>query len=859
MKGKLKDLVRLVLAAGIASGFIVVLSIPLDPSIPAIGNLVNPYGGFWSIDHKTPGTMDVDMPFLEGQVTVIKDTYGEPHIYAQYESDAVAVLGYLQGRDRMFQLEMIRRQASGLLAEAAGPDALEVDKLYRNIRLRSAGENLTEWVKATDPALYAKLEKYTSGLNYAIDTAGTLPLEFHLLGIRPVHWTPADCLTVEKIMDNMLTFGTEDIQRTMLREALDNAGFENVMEEIYPLVTPFQKPVTVDYGTAPGEHPVTPFSVANPEMANFGAISSWIERAQAAAPIPARQGFGSNNWVVNASKSATGFPILCNDMHLEWSLPMIWYTAHLKAADTGLNVQGFTLPGTPLVIVGHNEYVAWGMTNAACDHIDWYSYTANSTHYLYKGSWLPFGTRTETIPVKGGSPVLFTIRSTIHGVVMDNGNLPYDLTGSVIGTVLAFRWVALVTNTTTFKAVYGFDHARNMTEFDEALSYFALPSQNVVYADRYGNISIRCSGWVPFRKDVNATNDACRFVINGSAGEHEWNGTFIPFDKLPHSVNPPQGYLASANQLSAGPNYPEYFQHEMDTGYRARRINELLADDSAVTVADMVAIQLDVYDKSAEWLVPEILRVFNNETTFPSAQKTLLVNQSMSILTAWNVSTDRCKMLKNLAAPTIYSAILEKFNELTFDEVVAFAGEAFYALPEVNVLENLTLNAPTSKWFDDNSTAGVVENCSIILREAIKQGIVRLAASTIFSGKAPNDWAYGLAHHVYWHHLAYLEPLGAGPYEADGSSFTPNPSYAMLFQNADWGASERMIVDFSRWDNAFDTSKIIIPGGSSGDPASPHYTDQLQMFLRGEYHGLEFHQTAAAFPATSVEARWTFN
>jgi penicillin amidase len=513
----------------------------------------------------------------------------------------------------------------------------------------------------------------------------------------------------------------------------------------------------------------------------------------------------------------------------------------------------------PYVIVGHNENVSWGFTNAGCDHIDWYSYTANSTHYLYKGSWLRFGTRTEMIPVKGQATVPFTIRSTIHGVVMDDGNLPFNLAGSAVGTVVAYRWVALVANTTTLKAVNGFDHAGNMTEFDEALSYFSLPSQNAVFADRWGNISIRCTGLVPFRDGVNATNnaDVCRFVLNGSAGEHEWNGSYIPFERLPHSVNPSQGYLASANQLSAGEDYPEYFQSSADTGYRARRINDLLANDPAVTVSDMAAIQSDVYDKSAEWLLPEVLRVFNNATAFPSAQKTLLVNQSMSILAAWNASTDRCKMIKTLVAPTIFTAILEKYLELTFDEVTTFTGESFYVLPEVNVLENLTLNAPNSKWFDDNGTAGV-ENCSYILREAIKQGIARLAASATFSGKPPSEWTYGLAHQVYWHHLAYLDPLAQGPFPASGSGFTPNPSYSGLFGAAIWGASERMIIDFSRWDHDFDTSKMVIPGGSSGDPASPHYTDQLQLFLRGEYHGLEYHQTVAAFPAASVEARWTF-
>jgi len=712
---------------------------------------------------------------------------------------------------------------------------------------------LSQHVEATNASFAGMLKNYTAGINYAIDTTADLPLEFHLLGITPTKWNLDDLFTVEKIMDKMLTFGDDDVQRTILRKALTDAGYPTAMDELYPRVAPFEKPITVDYGHYPDEHLIAPFET-DPVSSNLAALVTWMQEVDENAPIPTREGFGSNNWVVNSTRSATGKPILCNDMHLEWSLPMIWYEAHLVAADTGLDVQGFTLVGTPFIIVGHNQNIAWGMTNAGADHIDWYQYNENGTHYLYNGSWLPYETTTEYIPVKGQGLVPFTIKSTIHGPVMDPGNLPYTT-----GSSVAFKWVAITNYTTTYEAIYGFDHATNMSEFNAALAKFSIPSQNIVYADRFGNISIRCSGWVPIRHGITSTSNECRFLLNGSAGEHEWTADFIPFADWPHSENPDQGYLASANQLSTGPSYAYYYQDSMDTGYRGRRINDLLAANSNVSVDDMARIQNDVYDKIAEWFVPEVLSVFNNDTEFPAFQKTTLINDSIAILQAWDSSADKCQMYANLSAPTIYRAILIAFQEKTYDEFASFSNEAFFGYPQASVLENLTLNAKDSSWFDNVSTESIDENCSDIIRETIKEAISWLSTNTSFAGTGPDAWLYGQAHHVYWHHLTYLSALSAGPYEASGSGITVNPSSAGLFGNAMGGPSERMIIDFSHAGSSyFNTSRIVIPGGSNGDPVSPHYTDELQLFLNGQYHPLYYYPSFATFPIESAESRWDF-
>ncbi len=851
-----KDITRLVLVAGIATAFMTVLSVPLSPSIPILGNLLNPYGGVWNIDHQTPVKMDVSLPFLQGEVTVIKDEYGVPHIYAEYECDAAAVLGYLHGRDRLFQLEMTRRQISGLLSEAVGNGTLATDMKFRNLRLKSAGENLSKWYETYDPVLYPMVTNYTAGLNYFIDTTPTLPMEFHLVGIEPGHWGPADVCAIEKYMDYDLTFNTGDLSRWLLRQALEQEGYATAMDELYPLRTPFQKPITVDYDSYDDERTISPFGAgSDPATTAVEAIISWLDQEDPFSVLSPFEGTGSNNWVVNGTKSATGAPILCNDMHLSWSLPNIWYEVQMVANDTGLNCHGFSIPGTPFPTVGHNEHVAWGMTNVGADSIDWYRYNQNGTHYLYNGSWYPFTSVVEEIPVKGLPAVQFEIQGTRHGPVLE-----YTTPTGLQGDTIAFRWAAIDdwNHTTTLSAIYGFNHARNLTEFKEALRLFSLPTQNIVHADRYGNIAIRCSGYVPVRAGITTTDMDCRFLLNGSAGEHEWV-KYIDFEDWPHSENPAQGYLASANQMSSGPNYTYYYQHSMDIGYRGRRINDLLANDDSVTVEDMIAIQNDVYDKSAEWLVPLILDVYNDPVLFTSGEKTATIVQAMEQVAQWNASSDKYKMLKTLAAPTIYAAILDTYMKGIFkDEFANITGQPWFGYPAASLIENMSLNDPASAWFDNVTTTGTVETRDDIIKSAIISGIAYLASASQLSGKAPAEWLYGDSHTIYFAHLAGLQPLSAGPYPASGSGITPNPSYAPLFKSAGGGASERMIIDFSGASTSFNTSLIVIPGGSSGDPASPHYTDQLDLFLAGDYHSLYYYGTIASFPAGEREATWTF-
>jgi penicillin amidase len=846
---KSKDLSRLIVAGILTAAILIGFSVPWG-IIPPLGTLFNPNGGLWSINHKSPPTMSLEIPNLTGDVTVIKDEWGIPHIYAEHESDAYCVMGYLHAYDRLFQLEMTKRQISGTLSEVVGESTLSTDKYFRNLQLRKNAQLLDSYMQESEPKLYAYLEAYIAGLNFRIQEVKDLPFEFQFLGIKPSLWEPIDVLQIQNYMSYMLTYSDEDLWRSYLRLKIEDT-YPTAMAELFPARTPFQVPISPDYGAYPDQPSMASLSFDTPENALLLSITMILDQHSEVkdmyGSINRDKGIGSNNWVVAANKSATGAPILCNDMHLEWGLPMIWYEAHIVASETQLNVQGFTIPGVPFVIVGHNKQIAWGFTNAGMDHIDFYYYSGNSSHYWYapEGKYLAYESYIESIPVKGKNPVQFEIKESIHGPLLSNNRY------SDVATPIAFKWVTLSNLTRTFAAIYGFNHAQNFTAFNTSLADFAIPSQNVIYADIDGNIAIRSTGWVPIRAGVTRDSDIPRFIINGSAGLYEWMG-FIPTNDLPHSINPSQGYLVSANHWNAGPSYPYYTQASA-ANYRGTRINQLLANNPQVSVSDMQIYHLDDFNLVAEWFVPLILNVYANSSV--NITKTTPMNQALELLLAWNNSIDQFRMKTNLAGPTIFKAIFDQFSHLIFkDEFVPLLGTSLEGI-DAAILQNMSINNPNSKWFDINGTEKV-ERRDDIIAVAIVEGFNFLATNAAFKQLSPDMWLYGKAHTAIFSHIAGLPGFGKGPYSVNGSGNTVNPSYAGLFQSANWGASERMIIDFSQTANDFNTSLIVIPGGSSGDPVSPHYADQLQLFLEGKYHKLNYISTVAAFPTSIIENKW---
>lgn len=864
------DLIKIITASILATIVIGAFSIPFG-MVPALGNFLFPGNGLWLVPDEVPISQTIKSSKIDNDVQVVRDQWGIPHIYGSSESDIIYALGYVHAQDRLFQMEMARRQSRGRLSEILGPDYLEMDK-YNLAMLKEywANETLEKMKQSSDPKvqeIYGMLLKYCDGVNSYINThQNSLPLEFRFLNIKPAPWTPLDSLVFEKYMSEMLTWEYYDFIATQLVNILPSAEYD----ELVGLPLDYQIPICPNYGEFPDIS--VPYSElnANPigsqESQNKDSFIAGLSRdfINSLKNIPQEQerltaknnkALGSNNWVVNGSKTYSGKPILCNDMHLEHALPGIWYEAHLIDTVHGWNGYGFFIAGVPVPIVGHNNYVAWGFTNTAYDVLDWYYYNkVDSNHYMYKGAVTEYGTINYTIPIKGQADYKYTVKTTVHGPVFTDF-LSSDLLGIYSDYDIACKWVAQNV-TWDFLALYGYSHATNRAEFDAASEYFGCPAQNHIYADISGHIGIRPTGIVPLRDDTTYPLPAWHrgngtMLYNGSRGEGEWI-SYLPFSDLPHSENPEQCYLASNNQMIAGPDFLNQYstQHPLgiDEGYRARRINTLLASHTGITIEDMKNFQLDVYSTIAGNMTPILIQYLNDKPG-----KTTAEINALNALSSWDYIMDNTK-----GTPTLFEIWLEVFLDKTFSDDMAFY-EVEYK-PSMALLEKLTREDQYSPWFDNRDTLLVIETRNDTMDLALNTALTAL--ESFFGTSDINQWIWGNIHKVEFSHITGLSALGRGPYPINGTGFTLTPSWSshwngthVVVDIAKWGASERMIVDFSDMNK----SVSIIPSGQRGISTSKHYTDQLTMYLRGEYHpqyvGAD---TLSAFRSEWIESRLTF-
>jgi len=836
---------------------IAIFSMPLM-GIPSLGGLLFPGNGVWKVPGELPAAERLNVPGLRGEVTVIRDEWGIPHIYADYEEDLFFAQGYCHAQDRLFQMDMTRRQVRGMLSELLGEDLLTTDKFMLAI-------GMEDWAIKTDDLLrkmykngtleyFSSFERYVDGINYYIGShEDFIPLEYHLLGFKPTEWSTIDTLCLVQEMARQMSWNYLDLDRYNALLALNNINL-TYYNELYGLTLPYQIPIVPDYGEFP-ESPMKAGFEINPSFALKTEIQNFLDNVQKIdseknlMENQKNQIIGSNNWVVNGTLSSTGAPILCNDMHLGWMMPGVWYEQHLKAEDTGFHVYGFIIPGMPGVAVGHNERVGWGFTNTGYDVIDWYYYnTDGANQYIYNGTSTPYIEKFYSINVKGQESEEFTVRHTVHGPVLSDLR-DFGLPLSVGDIVLAPKWV---TNDYFFNIVagYGFDRATNRADFDEASKDWTLLAQNIVYADVDGNIAIRPTGKVPIRDDskipVGHLGNGT-IPYNGSNGEGEWIG-YIPFEDLPNSLNPDQKYLASANQIVTGPEYNSYFlQNEYADGYRARRINELLmnAADGSISVESMKTIQNDVNSTAARAFVPELIGAIYD---YYGPTPPIKINNVLTELESWKFIMD-----KNKAAPTIYRKWRDYFEDFTFnDEKETYN---FDTRTRIVVLEYLMKEDEASHWFNDVTTP-MNETRNEIMMIALNATIDWL--ENFYGSNDPSTWRWGDLHQLYFTSLTQLDPLSKGPYESDGEGYTINPAGVNIDNGvgiARGGASERLIIDFSNLNN----SLSVIPSGQRGLSNSKHYSDQLeQLFLQGKYHYQYFTNTLYNFPTSSIESQLFF-
>jgi penicillin amidase len=533
---------------------------------------------------------------------------------------------------------------------------------------------------------------------------------------------------------------------------------------------------------------------------------------------------------VGAVRSAEGMPLLSSDPHLGYQLPSLWYQVHLLTPE--MKVAGVTLVGTPFVIIGHTDRVAWGLTNTQADVTDYYIERVNPDNpdeVWFEGAWRPVQKVEEVIEVRNGPDKKLQVTITPHGPVLTERS-----------QTVSMRWTGLDPSF-ELRAFYTLNHAQGYEDFLEALRDFHVPAQNFAYADADGNIAIWAAGKYPIRATGNG-----RLPVPAASGTYEWTG-FIPFEELPHTLNPDKGYVFSANTRPAPPDYPYYLGWQWDPGYRGRRIQTLLSEDDSVSFSQMKAAQYDVVDSLAGELVPILLEVYDEQEFGGQTEA-----GAIALLREWDY-----QMSADSPAPTLWRRWLDEFREMTWgDEFAAAAAPTDYGWgfnstnqwqPTIEYFEYLVREKPDSPWFDDTTTA-TAETRDDIIALSFARAVRSLQEDY---GGDPAGWHWGDHHRLHIEHLLGADPLNRTGQPMAGGDMTINAQGAG--ESVDGGPSWRMIVQLGEPVRAVGA----YPGGQSGNPLSPHYDDLLPLWRSGDLPDIRFPTSEETLPEDAIETTLT--
>ncbi|MDY6851145.1 MAG: penicillin acylase family protein, partial [Thermodesulfobacteriota bacterium] len=678
---------------------------------------------------------------LRAQVKVLRDRWGVPHIYADNEHDLFLAQGFVQAQDRLWQMETNRRAAAGRLSEIFGPELLETDRLLRTFGfMRAARRDLTNY-SASELEI---LQAFSAGVNaFTESRGGRLPLEFRLLRFRPEPWRPEDSLAWGMIM--AFSGGMnwqEELVRAMMVQKLGRQKTLDLLGQGQP-TTPTIIP--------PGQWPA----------------SWWPDSRTLTAGLPLSLGGCSNNWAVSGSRTNTGAPLLANDMHLPVNVPSMWYEIHLTGG--GLDVTGLSLPGVPLVIAGHNQNLAWGITFAYIDVQDIFLERMSAEKrglYLYKGEWLQAELIQEPIKVKDReAPFIHEVWLTRHGPLIT----PCLPEARPLKRALALKWSAYDPGGKMISGMYGLNKAQNWEDFKAAAQDWPEPSLNLAYADREGHIGYVLAGRIPLRAKGLGNGP-----FPGWTGEYEWTG-YLPKARKPFLLDPPQGFLATANNRVIAPDSPLYIGADYDPGLRAARIEQVLAESHRVSRQDFRYLQGDLVSLTAGRFMTA-LKGFEGRS--PKARG--LLKQ----LRAWDMV-----MGSDSSGAAVYAVLFQRIMENTFRDEMGplagrFFGEGLIALAPLTsmvwqsrVMLLGLMSDPGSAWFDDIKTTRQ-ENLADIVEKSLNETASFLEEKL---GPEPSAWSWGRLHQVEFKHpLGQAKPLdkllNLGPFPGAGGLTTVQQS-----------------------------------------------------------------------------------
>lgn len=752
---------------------------------------------------QTKGTLS--LPGLHEQVDVFRDSYGVPHIYATNAHDLFMAQGFVHAQDRFWQMEFWRRSGTGTLSEILGPSALDSDRFIRTVGWhRTAAQELEQYNESE----LSVLDAYAEGVNaYIEQNSGSLGLEFTVLGLtgvnfNPEPWSPLNTLTYAKLMAWDLGGNrSAELTRALIAARVGTKALEELMP-----------PYDDDHPTIVGN------------AVHEASLATIPEDAFDLNVLGFGEGLGSNNWVISGERTESGKPILADDTHLGIQMPSIWYEVGLHCEPVGpecpYNVVGFSFASIPGIIIGHNDHIAWGVTNLGPDVQDLFIEKINPENpnqYEFKGRWEDMEIIREEITVAGqDDPEVVNVRITRHGPIINDVIGGVEEEWSYGWQPLAFSWTALQPGT-ILRSMLMLNTASNWDEFRAALSYWDVPSQNFVYADVEGNIGYQAPGRIPIRAAGDGT-----IPVPGWTGAYEWVG-YIPFDSLPRAYNPTEGYIATANNVVGGADFPYFISADWAPGYRARRIVEMIEADESITIEDVMTMHGDNVVLFAQDILPFLLQL----PTTDAKQA-----QALDYLRDWDFIAER----ESVPAAIFESLRIHLVDRIYGDEL----GEQLLRRSRSDLAVALSRMLPEAEthWFNDVTTLEVESRDEILLL-ALGDTIEELSETL---GEDMSSWKWGDLHTATFRNqslgssgIGIIEAIfNRGPVVVDGTGGAVNAtSYSMSDPYTVIAVpSQRQIVDLEY----FERSLTMHTTGQSGHPFHPHYDDMIDPWRNIQYH-----------------------
>jgi penicillin amidase len=765
-------------------------------ALPPLGKLLDPFAGFWnnSEPKKLNFVQNLKLSGLRGRATITYDDKLVPHIFAENDEDIYFLQGYVTAQHRLWQMEFQTHFAAGRVSEIVGERAVELDRNARRIGMVYGAQNS---LKAMDsiPEMKAVAEAYTKGVNAYINSLEykDLPLEYKILDYAPEAWTTLKISLLSKNMALTLSRGEADFE---MANALRLFG-KQYLDVLYPDFLPEQDPIV----NQPKQWTFSPIQPQAPALSP-NIIGEYIQQRY---QPPSNEGVGSNNWALAGSKTASGNAILCDDPHLQLSLPSIWYEMQLQTPS--MNVYGVTIPGTPCITIGFTDSIAWGVTNAQRDVVDWYQIKfkdASKNEYLLDNKYIQTKKVVEEIKIKGGASFMDTVCYTVWGPVTfddkfgtKNQKIPF-----------AMRWVAhdLSAELMTF---YKLNRGKSYNDYLEAMKYYSAPAQNFAFASVKGEVAM----WVQGKYPVKWKGQG-KFPLDGTQSSQRWQD-FIPQKQNVNAYNPSRGYVSSANQHPADSTYPYYVNANTYEYYRNRRINKVLDSLKGATVEDMKRLQNDNFNLQASESLPYFLAQLNEGALTPEGKA------AYKMLAEWNFYNEPMR-----SAPVYYEAWWVKMRGLIWDEMQK--KDISLQLPSTFNTIKLLKEKPDFDFIDIKSTPEK-ETAKEIIQLSFKQAIDSVANWKQKNADVPLQWAF-FKNTTITHLTQSIKSFNRKVLNGGNGGIVN----ATSSRN---GPSWRMIVEMDK-----DGVKGfgVYPGGQSGNAGSYFYDSMVDYWERGEYYPLLF-------------------